>query len=59
MKNKTFDLGNNETASVGIFDQEDGTFMAMTFSRLKSFKTRKGAEAWLVKACPSIAELVA
>ncbi len=44
---ETIDLGNNESMSRGIFPQRDGTFLAMTFSRSKTFKTRKGAEAWL------------
>mgnify|MGYP003636344684 CR=1 len=42
--NRTFDMGNNERMSVGVFPQADGTFLAMTFSRSKHFKTRKGAE---------------
>ena len=31
--------------------EADGTFMAMTFSQSKDFKTRKGAERWLLKMC--------
>lgn len=48
---RTIDIGNNETLSRGIFPQADGTFMAMTFSQSKDFKTRKGAERWLLKMC--------
>lgn len=47
--NTTLDLGNNETISKGIFPQNDGTFLAMTFTQSKFFKTRKGAEKWLAK----------
>ena len=43
------DMGNNETVSTGIFEQRDGTFLAMTFSASKCFKTRKGAERWLAR----------
>lgn len=45
--NETIDLGNNESVSRGIFPQPDGTFLAMTFSASKTFKTRRGAERWL------------
>lgn len=44
---KTLDLGNNETLSRGLFPQADGTFLAMTYSQSKTFKTRKGAVRWL------------
>lgn len=46
---KTYDMGNNETASVGVFPQADGTFLAMTFTASKYFKTRAGAEKWLAR----------
>jgi hypothetical protein len=42
----TQDQGNNETISRGIFELH-GKFTALTFSESKTFKTRKGAEAWL------------
>ena len=45
--NKTVDLGNNETVSRGVFPQADGTFLAMTFTTSKTFKTEKGALRWL------------
>jgi len=45
--NQTIDLGNNESASCGVYPQGDGSFLAMTFTQSKSFKTRKGAERWL------------
>jgi hypothetical protein len=44
---KTLDLGNNETISKGIIENNDGTFTAITFTRSKNFKTRKGAERWI------------
>lgn len=40
-------LGNGETLSTGIFPQADGTYLALTLSQSKNFKTRKGAERWL------------
>jgi hypothetical protein len=43
----TVDLGNNESMSRGVFPTADGRFLAMTFTQSKTFKTRKGAEAWL------------
>lgn len=47
--NKTYDMGNNEQASTGVFENSNGTFTAMTFTQSKEFKTRKGAEKWLAK----------
>lgn len=44
---KTLDMGNNETKSIGVFAQADGTFLALTLSASKTFKTRSGAERWL------------
>lgn len=49
MSNKTIDLGNNESMNCGIFAQTDGTFLAMTFTKSKTFKTRAGAERWFAK----------
>ena len=46
---KTLDLGNNESVKHGVFDNKNGTFTALTFSASKEFKTRKGAEKWLMK----------
>ena len=51
MKNQTLDLGNNEQISRGIFPQADGTYLAMTFSKSKTFKSRVAAEKWLAKFC--------
>lgn len=46
---ETIDLGNNESMTRGIFDNADGTFLAMTFTQSKTFKTRAGAERWLAR----------
>lgn len=44
---QTLDLGNNESATRGVFANPDGTFTAVTFTASRDFKTRKGAERWL------------
>jgi hypothetical protein len=49
MKNETLDLGNNETLSRGVFPQNDGTFLALTYSTSKTFKTEAGANRWLAR----------
>lgn len=46
---ETLDLGNNETVSTGVFPQADGTFLAMTYTMSKPFKTEKGAQRWYDK----------
>lgn len=46
MKTATLGLGNNEQLSRGVFPQADGTFLAMTFTRSKTFKTLGGAARW-------------
>ena len=43
------ELGNNEAVTVGIVEQADGTYLALTFSKSREFKTRKGAIKWLAK----------
>lgn len=45
-KNIEINLGNNESVSSGVFEQADGTFLALTFTNSKEFKTRAGAEKW-------------
>ena len=45
--NYTQDTGNNESLTRGVFPQGDGTFLAMTFTASKPFKTRRGAVKWL------------
>lgn len=44
---KTYDLGNNESASVGVVQNTDGTWLALTFTQSKEFKTEAGARRWL------------
>jgi hypothetical protein len=46
---KTIHTDNNETLSKGIFPQADGTFLALTFSASKVFKTLAGAQRWMVR----------
>ena len=46
---RTIQTGNNESITRGIFQNQDGTFTAMTFTRSKVFKTRAGAEKWFRK----------
>jgi hypothetical protein len=43
------DLGNNETATVGIVPQADGSFLALTYTASKEFKTEAGARKWLAR----------
>ena len=50
----TIDLGNNESMSRGIFPQPDGSFIAMTFTQSKTFKTRAGAEKWLARKLETV-----
>ena len=45
--NTTFDTGNNEQISIGIYKNNDGTYTAMTFTKSKDFKTLKGAQKWM------------
>jgi len=46
---KTINLGNNEQIASGITKLSDGTFLAVTFSKSRHFKTMKSAEKWLEK----------
>ena len=46
---KTLELGNNEKLSTGIYLENDGTFLALTYTKSRKFKTRRGAEKWLEK----------
>ncbi len=46
---ETLDLGNNESISRGVIQQADGTWLAMTFSRSKYFKTEAGARKWFAR----------
>lgn len=48
VRTETIDLGNNESMTRGVFEQPDGTFLALAYSTSKSgFRTRGGAERWL------------
>jgi hypothetical protein len=37
-----------------VFQNNDGTFTAMTFTRSKTFKTKAGAVRWLARAIAAI-----
>jgi hypothetical protein len=47
--NETMDFGNNETVSRGVFPQADGTWLAMTLTQSRTFRTEKGARAWFAR----------
>ena len=49
MSNRVIPMGNNEQVTVGIERLHDGRYLALTFTASRTFKTRKGAEAWLEK----------
>ncbi len=49
MENVTIDLGNNESLSRGIFKTQNGEYLALTFTRSKTFKTLAGARRWFKK----------
>ena len=53
---KTYDLGNNEQVTIGVFKEPDGTFQALTRTKSKYFKTKSGAEKWFLKYGGSAAE---
>ena len=40
---------NNDTIATGVFENDDGTFTALTFSASKNFKTYAGAARWLAR----------
>lgn len=44
---KVFHADNNEKRRRGVNEQAAGTFLALTLSDSKEFRTRRGAEAWL------------
>ncbi len=46
---KTVQTGNNEYYGVGIALQPDGTYLALTSTKSKYFKTKAGAVKWLKK----------
>ncbi len=49
MENFTQNQGNNESLTRGMFTNSDNTFLAITFTESKTFKTAKGATKWLAK----------
>lgn len=49
MTTTKMDLGNGDSLSSGVFAQADGTWLAMTFTRSRTFKTRAGAERWFLR----------
>lgn len=38
-----------DNRSVGIFQENDGTFLALTLTQSAPFKTEKGARKWLAR----------
>lgn len=44
---KVFEQIDNRT--MGIYQERDGSFLALTFTKSKTFKTLKGAEKWIGK----------
>jgi hypothetical protein len=47
---ETINTGNNESLTRGVFENADGTFTALTYSRSKDFKTKAGAIRWFKKS---------
>jgi len=47
MNTISLDLGNNESLTRGVFENNDGTFAALTYTQSKTFKTKNGAVKWL------------
>ena len=47
--NRSLQLGNNEQAFRGVYRNQDGTWLAMTFTMSKTFKTEAGAVRWFEK----------
>ena len=43
------DQGNNESLLRGIYQERDGGFLAMTYTKSRSFKTFRGAARWFEK----------
>ena len=46
---QALNTGNNETLTRGAAKQSDGTWIAMTYTQSKVFKTESGAAKWLAK----------
>ncbi len=43
---QSIDRGNNETLSRGVFPQKDGSWLALTLTKSKTFATESGARNW-------------
>lgn len=43
---QTIDLGNNECISRGVVEQADGSWLALTLTKSREFKTERGARNW-------------
>lgn len=46
---RIYDLGNNETVKTGVFNNGNGTYTAITFTKSRDFKTEAGARKWLAR----------
>lgn len=44
--NNSYDMGNNESVKTGVYQNSNGTFTAVTFTKSKEFKTHSGAVKW-------------
>lgn len=44
---RTIDMGNNESVSVGLRPNADGTYTAMTFVESKDFSKEVNGQRWL------------
>lgn len=42
----------NDSVTLGVVAQADGTFLALTYTQSREFKTRKGAERWFASRMP-------
>lgn len=50
----TLSLGNNESLTRGVFQNADGTWTALTYTRSRTFKTKLRALMWFRAACPGV-----
>ena len=52
---KTITTVSGITANIGVRENQDGTFTAVTFSRERTFSTRYGAIRWMESIGLSVA----
>lgn len=52
--NKIIQQENNESVALGVFENNDGTFTALTYCISKTFKTKKGAQKWFSAKMPNV-----